>query len=96
MNVVLYLVLLVFLGLATGAFARLALPGPDPMSVLQTTALGLAGSFIAGLIGLALWGSGAPGALLSLACSTVILYFIRRAHGGGLSRPAAPTELDAP
>ena len=92
MNVVLYLVFLVLLGLVTGAFARLALPGPDPMSLMQTIALGLGGSLFAGLIGLVLSGSGAPGALLSLVCSTVILYVIRRSHGGGLSRPAALPE----
>jgi uncharacterized membrane protein YeaQ/YmgE (transglycosylase-associated protein family) len=90
MDIPLYLILLAFLGLVTGAFARLALPGPDPMSIMQTMALGLSGSFLAGLIGLALWGSGVPGLLLSIVCATVILYVIRRRHGGGLMRPAGP------
>ncbi len=92
MGLFVYLLLLALLGLVTGGLARLVLPGADPMSLMQTTALGLAGSFIAGLIGLALWGRGVPGLLLSILCSTVILYFIRRAHGGGLSRPAGPPQ----
>jgi uncharacterized membrane protein YeaQ/YmgE (transglycosylase-associated protein family) len=92
MNAFAYLILLVFLGLLAGAFARLLLPGPDPMTILQTLALGLSGSLMAGLIASALWGSGVPGLVLSVACSTVVLYFIRRSHGGGLTRPAGPRE----
>lgn len=91
-TLLLYLILLAILGLLTGALARLALPGPDPMSIMQTMALGLSGSLIAGLIGLLLWGSGVPGSVLSIACATLILYFIRRTHGGGLTRPAGPPD----
>ena len=92
MGLLLYLILLAFLGLVTGAFARLALPGPDPMTVPQTIALGLAGSLIAGLVVWAIWGRGVPGLVLSVACSTVILYIIRRSRGGGLTRPSGPRE----
>jgi uncharacterized membrane protein YeaQ/YmgE (transglycosylase-associated protein family) len=90
MGLLLYLILLAFLGLIVGGLARLALPGPDPMSMLQTIALGLAGSFLAGLVAWAIFGHGAPGLVLSVACSGLILYFIRRSRGGGLSRPAGP------
>jgi uncharacterized membrane protein YeaQ/YmgE (transglycosylase-associated protein family) len=88
LGLILYLILLAALGLLTGAFARLVLPGPDPMTLLETTALGLAGSFVAGLIVWAVWGRGVPGLVLSVACSTFILYFIRRSRGGTLTRPA--------
>ena len=84
------MILLALLGLITGALARLVLPGHDPMTPLETVALGLAGSFIAGLIAWAIWGRGVPGIILSVACSTVILYIIRRSRGGGLSRPGGP------
>ena len=87
-----YLILLTFLGLIAGALARLALPGPDPMTILETVALGLAGNLVAGLIVWAIWGAGAPGLVVSELCSTVILYFIRRRRGGSLTRPAAPRE----
>lgn len=90
MGLILYLVLLAFLGLVTGAFARLALPGRDPMTIPQTIGLGLAGSLIAGLVVWAIWGRGVPGLVLSVACSSVILYFIRRSRGGGLTRPSGP------
>ncbi len=90
MGLILYLILLALLGLIVGAFARLALPGPDPMTLLQTVALGLAGNLIAGLIVWGIWGRGVPGLVLSVLVSTLILYFIRRRRGGSLTRPAGP------
>ena len=88
MGLLLYLILLAFLGLFTGALARLALPGRDPLTVFQTIALGLAGSFLAGLVVWAIWGRGVPGLVLSVVCSSLILYFIRRSRGAAL--PALP------
>ncbi len=90
MGLILYLILLAFLGLIVGAVARLALPGPDPMTIAQTIGLGLAGNLIAGLVVWALWGRGVPGLVLSVLFSTMILYFIRRRRGGSLTRPARP------
>jgi uncharacterized membrane protein YeaQ/YmgE (transglycosylase-associated protein family) len=90
MSLILYLILLAVSGLFIGALARLALPGPDPMSIFHTILLGLAGNFIAGLIVLAIWHRGVPGIVLSVACSTAILYFIRRRRGQGLSRTDRP------
>src|SRR5690348_11862138 len=89
MSVIAYLILLAVTGLFVGALARLALPGPDPMSIFQTILLGLAGNFIAGIIVWLLWKHAAPGIVISVACSTLILYFIRRSRGGSLTRPAA-------
>jgi uncharacterized membrane protein YeaQ/YmgE (transglycosylase-associated protein family) len=91
MSLLLYLILLAVTGLFIGALARLALPGPDPMSIFQTILLGLAGNFIAGIIVWLVWKHAAPGILLSVLCSSVILYFIRRRRGGDLTHPSAPT-----
>jgi len=90
MSLLLYLILLAVSGLFVGALARLSLPGPDPMTIFQTILLGLAGNFIAGITVWLVWRHTAPGILLSVACSSLILYFIRRSRGGGLSRPGAP------
>jgi uncharacterized membrane protein YeaQ/YmgE (transglycosylase-associated protein family) len=87
MGLLLYLILLVVLGLIVGSLARLSLPGPDPMTIPQTIMLGLAGNLTAGVIVWLVWGHGVPGLILSVACSSVILYVIRRRRGGGLSRP---------
>jgi len=84
-----FLVSLVVVGLIIGAFARLALPGKDPMSLPQTMLVGIAGSFIGGVIVYLITGGRYYGAgwLGSLACATVIVYFIRRSRGGGLTDP---------
>ena len=85
----LYLVTLAIFGLIVGAFARLALPGRDPMSLFGTMALGLAGSFLGGILVYAVTGGRYYGAgwLVSLVCATGILYVIRRRRGGGLTDP---------
>jgi uncharacterized membrane protein YeaQ/YmgE (transglycosylase-associated protein family) len=90
-SLLVYLILLAVSGLFVGALARLALPGRDPMSIPQTIALGLAGNLLAGVIVLILWGHGVPGIVISVLCSSVILYFIRRRRGGGLASPGATT-----
>ena len=92
MSLLAYLIILAVTGLIVGAFARLALPGPDPMSVFETFLLGLAGNVIAGVVVWLIWGHGVPGIVLSVACSTVILYFIRRSRGAGLARPSGPRQ----
>jgi len=87
MSLLVYLIILAVSGLLVGALARLSLPGRDPMTIPQTILLGLAGNFIAGIIVWLVWGHGVPGLVLSVACSSVILYFIRRSRGGGLAHP---------
>ena len=90
MSLIVFILLLALEGLIVGAFARLALPGKDPMSIPQTIALGLAGTFVAGLLVYALSdGREGPGFLAALVFSVLILYFIRRRRGGGLTSPSA-------
>ena len=91
MSLILFIIILAVEGLIVGAFARLALPGKDPLTIPQTIALGLAGSFLAGLVVYALSdGREGPGFLAALVFSVVILYFIRRRRGGGLTSPGEP------
>ena len=89
---ILFLIYLFVISLIVGAFARLALPGPDPMSIGQTFLLGLAGSLLAGLVSWFLLGH-AAGFILSVAGSALILYFIRRSRGGSLGRSRRGTLL---
>ncbi len=85
------MILILFIqGLVIGAFARLALPGKDPMSIWMTAAIGIAGSLIAGLIFYALTGGQrAPGFLAALVVSVGLVYLVRRRRGGGLLSPGA-------
>jgi len=86
--VITYIILLFIQGLVIGAFARLALPGRDPMSIWMTAAIGIAGSFVAGLVMYALTdGSRPPGFLAALVASVGLVYLVRRSRGGGLTDP---------
>lgn len=51
------LLVLILFGLIAGALARLFVPGPDPMSIPMTIALGIAGSFVGGLFAALVFGT---------------------------------------
>ena len=71
------IIVLALEGLVVGALARLALPGPDPMSIWMTILLGLAGSLVAGLIAGLLWHH-AAGFIFSVLGAILLLYLHRR------------------
>lgn len=86
-----YLILLAIGGLLIGALARLLLPGRDPMSLLETMLVGIAGSLIAGLIAyLAFDRRHGAGLLLSLVCTVILVYVVRKFRER--SGPRAPRE----
>ena len=87
MALIVYLFALFLGGLLVGALGRLALPGPDPMSIGATVLVGIAGSFLAGILTWALFGRGYGGIVLSVAFATGIVYLIRRSRGGSLTDP---------
>ena len=76
-------------GLIIGAAARLALPGRDPLSLFQTMAVGLAGSFAAGLLAYLLGSPRLASFLVGFIFAFLIMYVIRRRRGGGLTSPSA-------
>ncbi len=79
-----HIILTLIVGLIVGAIAKLLMPGKDPGGVIVTMLLGVAGSFIAGMLGHALgWyevGDG-PGIIASVI-GAVILLAIYRAFAG--------------
>lgn len=84
-----YLIWVAFVGLFVGAFARLALPGKDPMTIGQTLLTGMGGALAAGFLGVLLFGQ-RGGFLLSVICAAGIVYAVRRSRGGSLTRPGRP------
>jgi uncharacterized membrane protein YeaQ/YmgE (transglycosylase-associated protein family) len=88
MGLVVYLIALFVIGLFVGGLARLALPGPDPMGLFATAGIGILGSFLAGVVTMAIWGRNYGGITLSILFATGIVYLIRRSRGGTLTRPA--------
>jgi uncharacterized membrane protein YeaQ/YmgE (transglycosylase-associated protein family) len=64
-------------GLIVGLIARLAVPGPDPMSIWRTIALGILGSLVGGVIA-GLVGMGNGGGLLFALIGAVLLLILYR------------------
>lgn len=72
-----FIIYLIVFGLVIGALARLALPGPDPMGILGTIGLGLAGAFLGGIVAQLLIGT-AGGVIFALLGAILLLYLYRR------------------
>jgi uncharacterized membrane protein YeaQ/YmgE (transglycosylase-associated protein family) len=65
-------------GLVVGALGRLAVPGRDPMPLWLTILIGIAGSFVGGIVAIAL-GFGIGGVfVLSVLAATLIVIAYRR------------------
>lgn len=76
-----HIIYMLIIGLVVGALAKLIMPGRDGGGILATMALGILGSFLAGLIGRAAgWyqtpGS-TPGLLASIVGALVVLGIYR-------------------
>jgi uncharacterized membrane protein YeaQ/YmgE (transglycosylase-associated protein family) len=73
---------MVIIGLIAGALARLLMPGRDPMGIIMTIILGIAGSFVGGFIATLIWrnaaeGFHAGGLLLSILGAMLLLWIWR-------------------
>ena len=79
-------------GFITGSLARLAVPGPDPMPVWLTVAIGLGGSWGGGAIAAAIWGWDST-TLISLfgvlAAIALVIAYRRFVQGRPITGPDA-------
>lgn len=77
---------MVIIGLIAGALARLLMPGRDPMGILMTIVLGIAGSFVGGFVAGLIWrnetGNFRPGGLLLSVLGAILLLFLWRMMRG--------------
>lgn len=86
-NLLAYLLGLAVFGLVAGALGRLLVPGPNPLGCLGTMAAGVAGSFLAGLVGRVLFGEGyTAGWIASILGAAVVVYLVTR-YGRPRRRP---------
>jgi len=73
------IVMIMVFGFITGGLARLAVPGPDPMPIWLTVAIGLAGSAAGGALAIGIWGRGTQAiGLLSFLGSVLLVVAYRR------------------
>jgi len=86
-----FIVVVLIVGAIAGYLARFLVPGPDPMSVVGTIALGIVGSFVGGFLGYVLFdkdlGEGALQAsgVVGSVIGAVIALVIYNAVGRGRS-----------
>ena len=89
MDILVFILLLALVGLVVGALARLAVPGPDPMSIWATIALGIVGSILGGVVA-QLLGFESSGILLMVIGATLVLILYRRfVQGRPITGPRA-------
>jgi uncharacterized membrane protein YeaQ/YmgE (transglycosylase-associated protein family) len=88
--------MLIIVGVVAGYLARLLVPGRDPMSFVQTVALGIVGSFIGGFLGYVLFGkdldegalqtSGIVGSIIGAVIALLVYRAITRRSQRGVMR----------
>lgn len=78
MSLIAVIISLVITGLIIGALGRLAIPGPNPMSIGLTIAIGIGGSLIGGIIGFALGAGWFITLILEVAVAAGIVYLVQR------------------
>jgi uncharacterized membrane protein YeaQ/YmgE (transglycosylase-associated protein family) len=66
-------VMIMLFGFITGSLARWAVPGPDPMPVWLTVAIGLVGSAAGGGLAIGIWGKGTQGIGIFAFLGSVLL-----------------------
>jgi uncharacterized membrane protein YeaQ/YmgE (transglycosylase-associated protein family) len=85
-GILVYLIILLFVGLFVGALARLLLPGPDPMGIGMTALVGVCGTFSAGLFSWYVLHRHGGGLVLSVLFSMLVVWIYRRSTGGAYGR----------
>ena len=78
MNLIYFIISMVITGAIFGALGRLAIPGPNPMSIGMTILVGIGGAFLGGIVGALL---GAPALIvfiLEVLGAALIVYLMQR------------------
>jgi uncharacterized membrane protein YeaQ/YmgE (transglycosylase-associated protein family) len=77
--VILFILSLLLTGLVVGALGRLAIPGPNPMSIGMTILVGVGGAFLGGLVGNLIFGR-PGGLLLAVLGAALIVWLLERSR----------------
>ena len=91
-----FILYLLLIGVVAGFAARLLVPGPDPMGIAATIALGIVGSFIGGFLGWAIFGadlddgavqaSGLIGSIVGAVIALLVYRAVSRRSAAGANR----------
>jgi uncharacterized membrane protein YeaQ/YmgE (transglycosylase-associated protein family) len=89
-SIVAYIIVLFFVGLIVGALGRLLLPGPDPLTVIQTVMVGIVASYAAGLFSWYVLDRRTGGLFISVVFAVIIVWLIRAYRRSSWARPGPP------
>ena len=78
MNWILFFISLIISGALFGALGRLAIPGPNPMSIGMTILVGIAGAFLGGIVAQLLGASGIIVIILQALGAALIVFIMQR------------------
>lgn len=78
MELIYFIISLVITGIIFGALGRLAIPGPNPMSIGMTILVGIGGAFLGGLVAVLLGASGVVVFILQALGAALIVYLMQR------------------
>jgi uncharacterized membrane protein YeaQ/YmgE (transglycosylase-associated protein family) len=89
-SIVVFIIVLAFVGLIVGGLGRLLLPGPDPMTIPQTIIIGIVASYAAGLFSWYVLHRHGGGLVLSVLFSMLAVWLVRRYRRGTWSQAGPP------
>jgi len=81
MELIYFVIWMVIVGAIFGALGRLAIPGPNPMSIGITILVGIGGAFLGGIVGALLGASPIVIFILQALGAALIVYLMQRRGG---------------
>ncbi|MDQ6725103.1 MAG: hypothetical protein M3066_02870 [Actinomycetota bacterium] len=82
MALIYVIVSIIITGAIFGALGRLAIPGPNPMSIGMTILVGIGGAFLGGVVG-ALIGAGAAIVFILEVLGAALIVYLMQRRGAG-------------
>ncbi len=82
MGLIYVIISIVITGAIFGALGRLAIPGPNPMSIGMTILVGIGGAFLGGVVGALLGAGAAIVFILEVLGAALIVYLMQRRGAG--------------
>ena len=78
MGLIAFIISTLVTGIIVGALGRLALPGPTPLSIGMTIAVGIGGAFVGGIVGQMLSAGAILVLILQVLAAAGIIYLMKR------------------
>ena len=84
-----FILFILLWGLVVGGLARLAIPGPDPMPIWLTIAIGIGGSLIGGLVTRVFFGAGVSFFFAVLGAMLLVILYRKYVQHRPITGPGA-------